>query len=174
MVGAELLQLCIHAMTMIANERAPAQTAAYRHALSHNICVAAQHARIEPSILIALILTENDRLITTQIGPAVQGVDVGLCQINTVAHPEFTRKSNPAHPFDCGVYAANILKKAFSIYGDDWRAIAHYWSPRQAKQQTDGAKQYFMRWNRFHDYTLIKFSFAKAKLNAEMALSQPQ
>jgi hypothetical protein len=170
----ESFALCLAAMALIASDKAPEQSHEYRAALGHNVCAAAEHEKIAAPVLIATILNENGRLNTHAVGKAVQGADYGLCQINSAAHPAIVQKGQAIHPYFCAAYAARMLKGFFAKYGDSWQAIASYWSPKQASMKTQGAWEYYVRWDTQRLYTMHQFGRAKATLNSGSAANSGQ
>jgi hypothetical protein len=143
--------VCVTAIGALAADRnKDLGTPQWRQAIGHNICAAANAQRVDPRAIAAVVLNENAGFRLGLHMPAARGVDIGICQANSHYQRHRPNIGVAMHPYACAEIAAQVLRENAERYGWTWRAIAAYWSPRQAQAGTQEARNYYERWRRNH------------------------
>ena len=170
MMGAAEFAICASALGALAADRNPAlRTPAWREAIGHNLCAAASEQGVDPRAIAAIFLNENGAFVLGLHVPAAVGYDVGLCGANSHYQRQRTNMATAMHPFACGQIVGQVLREATLRWGNDWRAVASYWSPREAERGSAAARAYYARWAR--NYALVGRYFESAKAEQSAALS---
>lgn len=152
---------CVMVFSDLSAERNKKFNQETHRAIAQNICASANKNDIEPKLLAAYILTENSRFDPFSAQPAAQGEDKGLYQSNSHFHGDKANFALVNHPYYATDIAAQIIRENFKRFGNTWKAIAAYWNPRKAREESPDAIRYYERW--LMNYQTVNAMFAKAE-----------
>jgi hypothetical protein len=158
---------CLLAIAMLVHYRAPNLENAMNHQIAQSICYAAKAYALNPRILAAYTLNENGNYNVGLLKPAAVGYDAGIFQVNTAIHSNMPMIRYALYPAAEAALASQIIKQNFAEFGYNWRGVAAYWSPEDAKDGGGQAIQYFDRWHRHFLLVSAYFNKARQIINAQ-------
>jgi hypothetical protein len=157
--------ICVLGFALVIAGQNPQMDSETRLWVAKNVCAAAFDSQIDPKILGAYILNENNRFDLWSVRPAVKGRDHGLFQTNSYYQRNRKNLAQTHHPYFGAMIAAEIIHENLKSYGWTWQAFAAYWSQGQASASTSPAKAYYSRLQKHYGLIDSRFSQAEKLIN---------